>query len=238
MAQDRYYIKWGGNNFGDNLNDIIFEHLGSKNCLLYKKNLQIPDNCYLGLGSIIGKRINRPVTVLGSGMGNGLPKSKLNFGFVRGKITCETLGIDYSYALGDTAYFLKDYMQNIASPIKKFKFGIIPHHKTHMQDETMNIISPELPVNEFIKKVSECEYVLCEAMHGAICADILRVPFAPVKIGNNFYETKWRDWASVLEIDLTFGDLSNYQLVLSDDKKMHHTHLNIKNYLDNEFKEK
>lgn len=232
-----YYIRWPGNNFGDNLNDIIFPSLGVNNSLLYKKHLVITDNCYLGLGSILGSRINKPLTIIGSGIGGGNLPSTFTFqdGFVRGKLTCKVLNISESYALGDTAYFLKTYMQNLASATKKYKYGIIPHWKTKFSKNNENIISPDLPVDDFIRRVSECEFILSEAMHGAICADILRVPFAPVKIGNNFNERKWNDWASVLDIQLSFGNLTNYELTLSDDKKLNNTYENIKNYLENKF---
>lgn len=217
--QQKYFIRWPGNNFGDNLNNIIFPMLGVNNLLEYKKHLSIKENTYLGLGSIIGKRLNKPVTVLGSGIGSGLPNiNNLKFGFVRGKITCKTLGIEEKYAIGDTAYYLKDYMQNLSSNKKTCKVGIIPHHKTKMINKNLNIIHPSLPVEDFIKRVSECEYVLCEAMHGAICADILRVPFAAIQINNDFNRIKWNDWASVLDINLDFGTIDNYNLHLSSDQ--------------------
>lgn len=234
----KYYIRWGGNNFGDNLNNIIFESLGVKNCLYYRKDLQIPDEpTYLGLGTILGKRLYKPVKILGSGSGQEGLKCNHDYIFVRGKLTCKFLGIDEKFGKGDTAYFLKNWIQEKAAIVKKYEIGVIPHHKTIIQNDNLHIISPTLPVDEFVKKASQCKILLCEAMHGAICADILRIPFAPIEISNPLYYFKWNDWASVLDLKLEFGNLTNYKLHLSKESIFQEVCLDVKSAISSEFYE-
>lgn len=218
------YIKWPGNNFGDKLNDIIFPSLGIKNCIEFKKpNLSnIPPDTYLGLGTILNKKIRSNVTVLGSGAdGVRKPQINLDYKFVRGALTADFLNIDKKFAIGDTAYFLKDYIQNLAlNSSKQIKIGIIPHYVNDSILKGDNIISPTLPIKEFIQKVSVCEIVLAEAMHGAICADILRIPWAPISIDSSRYPIqyfKWNDFVSVLGLSIDFGSVDSYQTYLSND---------------------
>lgn len=235
--QSTSYIKWPGNNFGDKLNDIIFPSLGIHRLVEYKKNIDIPENCYLGLGTIIGRRINKKVKVVGSGSGGGeRPTVDLDYIFVRGKLTCRYLGLDYSIGVGDTAYFLTDYIRSKAATSKIHDIGIIPHHSTDvsiLHDKV--VISPKLPIDEFIYQASQCKLLLCEAMHGAICADILRIPFSPVQLGITPSYFKWNDWASVLDINIEFGNLSRYYIHQSSEQKLKIVYQQVRQKIENEF---
>lgn len=220
------YLKWPGNNFGDKLNDVIFQNLGVSQCIPYKKpNLfDLTEQTALGLGTLLSHKVKSPVTVLGSGAdGVRKPSIPLNYKFVRGKKTAAYLNLDSSTAVGDTAYFLKDYIQNLDASHKEYEIGIIPHYINDTVLSGDNIISPRLPIEEFIVKVSKCKLILAEAMHGAICADILRIPWAPISIDSVKYPIqyfKWNDFASMFDIDLKFGNVDSYNTYLSTDKKL------------------
>ena len=228
------YLKWPGNNFGDKLNDPIFNELGITECIHYKKpNLSgLTQSTALGLGTLLTRKVVSPVTVLGSGA-NGInkPKIPLNYKFVRGKGTAAYLNLDPSLAIGDTAYFLKDYIQNLDAAHKDFEIGIIPHYINDKVLKGDNIISPTLPIEEFIIKASKCKLILAEVMHGAICADILRIPWAPISIDSNKYPIqhfKWNDFTSVLDIDLEFGNIESYNTYLSTDEKFNSVCNNVR----------
>jgi len=230
------YVRWPKNNFGDNLNDIIFDRLGVTNKIAFKKtNLQnLPPNTYLGLGTLLTNKLRSKTTVCGSGVdGNSVPSVPQDYLFVRGKLSAQKLGISQDYALGDTAYFLTEFIQSLAADKKTRKIGVIPHWQTNYTGA--DAIPVTLPVDEFIYRVSECEYIHAEAMHGAICADILRIPFTPVVLGRNFNHTKWLDWASVLEIPLEFN---SRHCCMSSDKKLIETSENIINTLTRYFGKK
>jgi len=231
------YLKWPGNNFGDKLNDIIFNSLGITESIDYKKpNLHgLTKTTALGLGTLLTRKVVSPVTVLGSGA-NGIshPKIPLNYKFVRGKGTAAYLNLDPSLAVGDTAFFLKDYIQDLNTTYKEYDIGIIPHYINNNTLTGDNIISPTLPIDEFIIKVSKCKLILAEAMHGAICADILRIPWAPISIDSDKYPIqnfKWNDFASVFDIELKFGNLDSYNTYLSTDKKLNSVSDNVRNQL-------
>ena len=60
-------------------------------------------------------------------------------------------------------------------------------------------------------------------MHGAILADCLRIPWAPVSIDSERYPIprfKWNDFASVLDIEPEWGDLTSYKLHLSEQYRL------------------
>ena len=228
------YIRWPKNNFGDNLNDVIFDRLGVTEKIAFKKpNLEnIPPNTYLGLGTLLTNKLRSKTIVCGSGVdGKTIPTVKQEYLFVRGKISAAKLGISQDLALGDTAYYLTEYIQKLAAPKKTKKYGIIPHWQTNYKSE--DVIPITLPIEEFIYRVSECEYIKAEAMHGAICADILRIPFSPIIIGNNFNHTKWIDWATGLGIELEFN--SNFKS-MSSDKRLETVTENIINTLHKHFR--
>lgn len=227
------YLKWSKNNFGDELNDLIFPQLGYTKCIEYNKQnlLNLNTSCVLGLGTLLTKKIKSKITVAGAGSdGVSKPSVDLNYIFVRGKLTAKHLDLSIDKGVGDPAYFLTDYFRKIAVTTKTKNVGIVPHWSSIELISKENIISPFLPVDEFIKKVSNCEFILAEAMHGAICADILRIPFAPIKIKDNVNEFKWHDWASTIDLDIQFGTINHYKFTLSKD----HTFDNcVKNVSEN-----
>lgn len=226
------YVRWPGNNFGDNLNDVIFESLGITDRVDFKKsNLgSLDENCLLGLGTIINRKIHSPCTVVGSGCnGSSKPSADIKYSFVRGRLTAEFLGLHPSAAAGDLAYYLLPWAQALAESSKDADVGIVPHWKTSISGP--NVIHPDLPVKDFVKAVSRKKMILAEAMHGAICADMLRIPFAPVSIGGDIDSFKWLDWASMLDINLEFGDLNNHHFCLSSDSTITAVHQAVKNRL-------
>lgn len=91
----------------------------------------------------------------------------------------------------------------------KFKYTLIPHWTSEYKYdwkslcEELNIyyISPLAPYDEVIRVISQSEVVLAEAMHGAIVADTLRVPWIPLKAYDKINDFKWRDWCSSLNIE-------------------------------------
>ena len=52
--------------------------------------------------------------------------------------------------------------------------------------------------------------VLSEAMHGAILADIARVPWQGFAFGGQFNQDKWLDWAEMFGLDLRLCSLPGF----------------------------
>ena len=135
--------------------------------------------------------------------------------FVRGPITANILGgVNY---ITDAAYFLHFHpiMEEVKKIKKEIEIGIIPHFfsKKYMNWERLNkenkflFIDPSGTPEEVIKKIASCRYIITEAMHGAIVADILRIPWRRFKFSSFFHETdlvsevKWTDWLSSIKME-------------------------------------
>jgi succinoglycan biosynthesis protein ExoV len=225
----RCYIRWPGNNFGDNLNDIIFkETLGITDTISYGPNIfkiEIGSDVILGLGTILSSRFlpQTSFTVFGSGAkGKSFRLPHANILFVRGRISCDLLGIPHSRAWGDAAYSIHDYIQQHSSTSKKYRIGIIPHLQNINHEIYRNcpddccIIDVRDPVCDVINQISQCHMIAAEAMHGAICADILRVPWANIWINDHFRSEKWHDWISAFDQTLELNHIND----LSDTKTL------------------
>jgi len=68
-------------------------------------------------------------------------------------------------------------------------------------------ISPTENVTDVTEKLLSVELLITEAMHGAICADALRVPWLPYKTNRKFNDFKWQDWLSTVDLTPEFATL-------------------------------
>ena len=204
------------NNFGDELNPIIF------NKLIPEAFLDTEDNIdFLGIGSIIGlnkvvhARENSKKIIFGSGASPNYIKSVGPFSLdenyevfcVRGPMTAKLLGLDDSLAITDSAALLRGVIDPVV-PQKKFKFSFMPHFeseelypwKSICEDLGIKYVSPRADPLEVIEIIRSSEVVLAEAMHFAIVADVLRTPWIPLKIYQHIDNFKWNDWCKSLNI--------------------------------------
>src|SRR5205814_761679 len=62
----------------------------------------------------------------------------------------------------------------------------------------INYIDPSGEVEETLRGLHGSEMVIAEAMHGAIVADALRVPWIPVQLYDQIRGLKWWDWCKSL----------------------------------------
>jgi succinoglycan biosynthesis protein ExoV len=74
------------------------------------------------------------------------------------------------------------------------------------------LISPRLDVLPFLDALAECEFVVTEAMHGAIIADALRIPWYPIRANSLAREGatssfKWSDWCGSVGLEFSPLDL-------------------------------
>lgn len=128
--------------------------------------------------------------------------------FVRGPLSVGALGT--GEAISDPALLLARYVK----PQRNRKgVGIIPYYRTShalwrviAAQTGARLISPRLPLESFLEALNSCERVFCEAMHGSIFADALRIPWRPITFRNvrNEGEThrfKWSDWVKSVELE-------------------------------------
>jgi succinoglycan biosynthesis protein ExoV len=201
-----------GKNFGDQLNPWIFNH--------YLPGYFQNDNGYvfMGIGSILGfyNKYQGKKVVFSSGYDASLPstygvlpKDKTNFDFicVRGPLTASLLEVDASLAVTDGAILLKNIVEKENQ--KKYKIALMPHvgseefydHQKLCDALGWHYISPSWDVEVVLKMIQQSECLITEAMHGAIVADTLRVPWKAYQGFKTIGNFKWQDWCMSMELE-------------------------------------
>jgi pyruvyltransferase len=214
------YIRWKGNNFGDNINDVLFQEVfGIRDSVANVDPLTDGVNL-LGIGTLLNSHLKLSDTaalwVIGSGAGNTPAGPKLTSNnlifFVRGPLTCQYYNLPANLAVADSAYLLADKFRAAArsNPLPSRRFGIIPNYwsidsnppRWQQVSQRALVIDPHLDWQAFIQQVNSCEVILTECLHGAIAADILRKPFIVFATTPLFHAFKWLDWASSMDLPL------------------------------------
>lgn len=209
-----YYYKDTIGNFGDDLNPFFWEKIWPK----YTQSTKA--DWLVGIGSILTGKINQlPGTklIMGSGYWHteaGKPDlTACRIGFVRGPLTCRELGLEAKLAITDPAVLIATL---ISRPAKlSNQIGFMPHHSTHNMFDCAKIakmadlryIDPTGSVQDVLNALTESPKVLVEAMHGAIVADAMGVPWQRISIFNakdtpkESVDFKWQDWGASLGVE-------------------------------------
>jgi hypothetical protein len=186
-----------------------------------------PSVLFLAIGSIILDTHPKDAlkVVFGSGYAgySDVPKidDKWKFYCVRGSKTAEACGLSTDLVAGDTAILIHRHLP-LNRHAKVHKFSYMPHWQSvdvgHWQRvcrwSGVHFIDPRRPVDEVLDELQKTEVLVTEAMHGAIVADALRVPWIPVQPAVTMHRQKWLDWASALDLKLdpvVLGPSSTYE---------------------------
>lgn len=197
----------GVTNFGDDLNPWLWEKL-------------LPDvfdgderSIFVGIGTLLNKTLPKAnkTAVFGSGVGYGggvLPTIDQSWKIycVRGPLSAKKLGIAPELAVTDSALLIRRvYKPNLE---KRTKFAYMPHIRLAMlgdpawkdicEEAGMSYIDPRWQTETILSAICQTEVLLTEAMHGAIVADALRVPWVPVMTSTTILPFKWHDWCSTV----------------------------------------
>lgn len=211
-------------NFGDDLNEWLWPKIFGDDFFCNDNDI-----AFLGIGSILisnsdyiqnAEKHKRKI-VFGSGVRSISQDFEFDktwdIMFLRGPFSSLIVhGKTYNY-ITDSAYFLAltDKYKMLVNRKKKYKISVIPYYKSvdifdwkiACDKLGWNLILPTgNDVESFIDQVSESEFVIAEAMHGAIIADILRVPWKRLRFNAHIFEGeivsefKWRDWLYSIDI--------------------------------------
>ena len=199
-------------NFGDDLNDWLWPLLAPELCEAGNPNI------FLGIGTIISTSIpaDKIKVVFGSGIGTQRPpdvSQGWHFYAVRGPLTAARLGLPEKLALTDPAILVRSLVPN--SPAKKHRSAFMPHYQSFGEadwvrlcaDVGIHLIDPRAPVETILAEIQSTDLLLTEAMHGAIVADALRVPWIPVRLYGHFLDFKWKDWTQSMHLPLQVRDV-------------------------------
>jgi succinoglycan biosynthesis protein ExoV len=197
-------------NFGDELNDWLMPRLFGADFFNDEPPLFIP------IGSIFDARYPADVekVVFGSGFGAYYAAPKLDATWriycVRGPQTAELLDLDPDLAICDPAILLREFRPGVSA--KAHACSFMPHYESIERGQWqracelagVHFIDPRLPVETVMDELEASEKVVAEAMHGAIVADALRVPWVALEPIDKAHHMKWHDWARSLKIDARF----------------------------------
>ncbi len=207
----RYYkLPKGERNFGDELNPWLWEKLIPG---ILDEDASV---AFVGIGSLINNglpqktRYARKIVIFGTGVGYGKGVPKIDGSYtiycVRGLLSAQALGISEKLAITDGAVLIRQVFSN-QSP-KKYRFSYMPHYElagkgweTVCQKLGFGYIDPRWSVEQVLSSISETEILLAEAMHGAIIADALRVPWLPITTNSSILAFKWQDWCSSIGVE-------------------------------------
>ena len=198
-----YYYRDAKGNFGDDLNAWLWPRL------LTGVMDSRPDALLLGIGTLLNTRVppDPMKHVLGSGVGYGtVPQIDATWDvrFLRGPLTCDALGLPRHLAITDPAALVSLFVQRSAPN----GVAIMPHHLSVPFLDWPRVcalggfrfINPAGGVEEVLNEIAGSQIVIAEAMHGAIVADALRIPWIPMQIYPQFLPFKWHDWMESLGI--------------------------------------
>ncbi len=171
---------------------------------------------FIGIGSVLNDDFPRTVRkyVMGAGYGAYRPPAIVDetwdVSFVRGPQTARALGLDPAKAITDGAILIRAVYDYGSKP-KRFKASFVPHWHSFYTGSWervcrwagIQLIDPRNPVDQVLDEIAASEVVIAEAMHGAIAADALRVPWIPALPIAPEHRFKWSDWTQSVGLDYT-----------------------------------
>lgn len=208
--------RWRGTstNFGDELNTILWPRL------LPDFFDDDPSVAFLGIGSVLDRRHppDRIKLVAGAGYAGYEGKPYLDptwvIHWVRGHRTAAKLGLPASLAAGDPAIMVPQVFELTAGP--PTRIGFMPHFETAAAGNWtqatalagLSLIDPRDPPWRILQAIGGCKLMLSEALHGAIVADALRVPWIAIRPMARIHHSKWLDWTETMGVQRRFEPLA------------------------------
>jgi succinoglycan biosynthesis protein ExoV len=239
----KLYYFTRSSNFGDSLNGWLWPRL-----LPQAWNPE-DGTCFAGIGTIINA--NMPIAarwiVFGSGVGyGGLPA---HFGgpewtviAVRGPLSAAVLRLPADASVTDGAMLLATLPEYAPLP-SDAREGVVfvPHFEAERgaawplacRKAGVEYINPLGDSRAIVDRIRRARLVIAEAMHAAIVADAVRVPWLPVVSSPQVSTFKWLDWTRSmglpyrpvpLRASSTEAQLRNAMLWAYDQEHRFHDH--------------
>lgn len=221
-----YYKRSDGvENFGDRLNSWLLPKLLPG---FFDDDETIG---FVGFGTLLNNLLHRrtpnakKLIIFSTGVGYEKPLTAIpdswTISCVRGPLSAQKLGISEEFAVTDGAILARRFFQPTGEKVSHFSF--MPHinHACAASDSWQEIchqigfqyIDPRWSVERVLSAISQTEVLLAEAMHGAIVADALRVPWLPLITSPKILKFKWHDWC--LSVGLKYRPYSLMPLLPS-----------------------
>ena len=203
----------GLSNFGDSLNPWLW------NQLLPNVFDEDETTAFLGIGTLLNNLLPhrlpkaRRLIIFSSGVGYGTGLPTIDESWIiyclRGALSAKKLGLPAKFVCADGAILIRRLFNPTTDKINRFAFMPHIHHakyggeawKSICEQIGFSYIDPRWSTEQVLTAISQTEILLAEAMHGAIAADALRVPWIPVISSAWILPFKWQDWCSSIDIE-------------------------------------
>jgi len=205
-----FYYKDPAGNFGDDLNEWIWDALAPG-----VWNDAAPTN-FSGIGTIIGPTMPKAKSWVVFSSGAGYGPAPDGFGgkdwdlvCVRGPLTAQVLGLDKDLVVSDGAMLLSQ-VPGLEPLPESERHGVVfmPHHHALYTGAWQEVcaragieyLDPRADSRATLQRIRSAKLVVADAMHAAITADALRVPWIPVTTSREISTFKWLDWTLSLDM--------------------------------------
>jgi succinoglycan biosynthesis protein ExoV len=118
------------------------------------------------------------------------------------------LGLPNELAVTDPAVLVRNIVSTV-NPRKVHRFAYMPHWESANSaweraciKAGAGYIDPRWEVQKVIGEIRKTKVLFTEALHGAIVADTLRIPWVPVHTRDHILSSKWVDWCT--SVGLTY----------------------------------
>lgn len=214
-----YYHLDPRGNFGDDLNPWLWGQVLPdyfNGVCYHEPALREPgadaDDLFVGIGTLLNEYVpsSPRKAVMGTGMGYGKPPrvdKHWKFYCVRGPLTARQLGLGENVAVTDGAALCGRFLQREGRVTHTF--GFMPHHDTARSSYWRSVcdkaailyIDPRDSFGVVLAGLQACDVLIAEAMHGAIVADALGIPWVAVETNPTVLSFKWEDWCASLGLE-------------------------------------
>jgi succinoglycan biosynthesis protein ExoV len=196
----------GVSNFGDELNRSIWPRL-LPGAFEHDDGTQ-----FVGIGTLLNDRLpDAPRTIVfGAGVGYygpPRPSDRWSIYCVRGPLSAHALGLPADLAVTDPAALIARLEPPAQAPSRQ-RYAFMPHWQSEPDAWQLlctragcAFIDPRGSPDDVLAALRGTDVLITEAMHGAIVADALRIPWIPVRTRGAINSFKWQDWCASMLLE-------------------------------------
>ena len=204
---------------GDRINRWMWSRLAPQ---LFEQD---DSSLLVGTGTLLNEQLleivgsSRKVVIFSAGVGCHQPLRSIPENWdiycVRGPLSARQLGLPESMAIADGGLLIAPLFtatNTATNRVSNHRQGcsFMPHidHADKADDcwqricqqANIHYIDPRWPVEKILTAINSSERLIAEAIHGAIAADALRVPWIPIATSSRICSFKWQDWCNSMNL--------------------------------------
>jgi succinoglycan biosynthesis protein ExoV len=166
---------------------------------------------FVGIGTLLNDRLPEAARtiVFGAGVGYyGPPQRSDTWSIycVRGPLSARALGLDGDAAVTDPGALVAR-LEPPTPAAERWTYAFMPHWESEPDGWQAvcarigcGFIDPRGDPATVLAALRKTDMLITEAMHGAIVADALRVPWIPVRTREAINSFKWDDWCQSMAL--------------------------------------